>query len=266
MLVRNTNFLSVNLHPNINSYNQIKNISKSTKQAATAINEKNAAKNSDESLKQKIKIVTDELKITEDSEQKFQYKMSILKEKQTNLNRINDIGNQIKDLSKQYKSSSHELNTSRIESKATDLLNTLMKKGDIKDGNIVEDNLFKLDNSNDNISIIFFKKIDKTQNIAKASNTVIITKDVDSSIKVSVKDLLEHPSIIDENILNPIQTSLKNVNESKLIVFSNFMKNYSMTNISIDKLYKLGAISSYTKDVKMKQQKSIYESICKSYC
>lgn len=268
MLIGNTNFLSGNIHMNNSNYNQLKKIPKSTNQIAAAIDKKNATQDSKEVLNQKIKAITDDLKSTEASEQKLQDKMSVLKEKETNLNKMNDIGTQLKDLSKQYKSDSSEMSAAKIESKAMDLLNnlnTLMDKNNTKEGNISKDKLFKLDNSNGNINIIFSKGIDTTQDLTKVNNTDITAKDVDSSIKVSIKDLLEKTSIIEENILNPIQTSLKNVNESKSIVFSDFIKDYTAATSSIDELSKLGALNSDGKDAKINEQKSIYDAICKSY-
>ncbi len=263
MIIRNTNFYSRNSFiKNINS-----NQSKNNSQIANVV-KKNVNKDSKDVINQKIKVMTTELKNTENSEQKLKDKMSVLKEKEINLNKMNDIGTQLKDLSKQYKSDSSEMGAAKIESKAMDLLNdlnTLMDKNVTKESNIVEDKLFKLNNSDGKISIIFTKGVDTNQNLAKINNTNITTKDVNSSIKVSIKDLLEKPSIIEENILNPIQTSLKNVNESKSIVFSDFIKDYTAATNSIDELYKLGALDSDKKDAAMKHQKSIYESICKSY-
>jgi vacuolar-type H+-ATPase subunit I/STV1 len=266
MIIRNTNFYSRNSFINNINSNQSKNNS----QIANVV-KKNVNQSPKDITDQKIKIMNAQLTNVENSEHQLKNGMSVLKEKELGLNKISDIGNQLKELSKQYKNSySTEIDKSKIEDKAKDLLNNLedlMNKNKTEENNIVGDKLLKLTDSEGNTNIIFSKGIDITLDFDKVNNTnITTTKDVNHfSSNVSVKTLLENPSIIEKRILNPVQTATKDINESKSIVYSSFIKEYSSAKDSIDELFKIGGMSKYIKDKKMNQQKSMYDEISKLY-
>lgn len=69
--------------------------------------------------------------------------------------------------------------------------------------------------------------------------------------KISVKILLKKIFIIEERILKLVQKVIKDVNDKKNYVYIKFMDEYLELIILINKLFNLGGISEYEKDVKL---------------
>lgn len=243
------------------------------KQLQKALNNNIITKNKnvslDELMKQKIRNMNSQLARSKNSEQQSQSGMSILQEKKVGLDNIKDISDQLKELSKQYVNSDLSKNDkSEIKKKAEKLLN---KMGSImnqnEENNIVGDKIIQRKSSDGKSNVILSKGLDiildsgKLDN-AKPSN---ISDDKHFSSNVSVENLLKNPSIIEERILNPVQKAIEKIGDAKSVLYGDFMKEYTLATSSIDGLFKIGGISSYTKDKKMLQQTSMYIDISALY-
>jgi len=227
---------------------------------------------SEEIMKQKIRNMNNQLTLSQNSEQQIESGMSTLQEKEVGLDNIKDIGNQFKELSKQYANCDlSENDKSKIQKQVGELLNNLGNlMNQNEENNIVGDKTIQLNGSDGKTSIIFSKGLNITLDSGKLddtkpSNTYETDNDKHFSSNVIVDALLENPSIIEERILNPVQKALEKVDDAKSIVYGNFMKEYSSATGSINGLFKIGGISSYTKDSKMLQQKSMYITISALY-
>ena len=227
---------------------------------------------SEEIMKQKIRDMNNQLSLSQNLEQQTESGMSTLKEKEIGLDNIKDIGNKLKELSKQY---THfdlsEDDKSKIEKQTGELLNSL---GSIinqnAENNIVGEKTIQLNDTDGKSNIILSKGFNITLDFGKPhdikpSNTVKPDNDNHFLSNVTVSDLLENPSIIEERILNPVQMAIEKVDSSKSIIYSKFIKEYSLSTSSIDGLFKLGGISSYIKDSKMLQQQSLYIRMSELY-
>ena len=251
------NSINQHLQKVLNNNNIINNIKKSS---------------FEESMKQKIRNMNDQLALSQNSEQQIESGMSILQEKEVGLDNIKDIGNQLKELSKQYANSDlSENDKSKIEKQTGELLNnlgSLMNQNE--ENNTVGDKIIQLNRSDGKTSVILSKGFNITLDFGKLcdtkpSSTDETDNDMHFSSKISIDDLLENSSIIEERILNPVQKAIEKVDASKSIVYGDFMKEYSSATSLIDVLSKIGGISAYTKDSKMLQQKSMYITISALY-
>lgn len=273
MIIGNVNSYAKNPYINNSNYKQLQKILNSNNKIAT-LEKKEANKNPEDLIKQKVKSMNTLLMVIQNSQQQIQSGMSILQEKKIGLDNINDIGDQLKELAKLYKKSDlSESDKSEIEKKAGDLLNNLgniMNKNKTQKNNIVGDKIIQLSGSDGNTSTIISEGINIDLDFGKLVDTKVSStgeKDDDKhfSSNVSIKTLLENPSIIDERISKPVQKSIEKVDSSKSILYSNFMKEYISATSSIDELFKKGGISAYAKDVKILQQKSMYIAVSVLY-
>lgn len=270
MIIGNINSYSKNLYTNNSNYKQLQKVHNSNNKAADIVN-KNVNQKPEDITKQKMKNINTQLMLIENSEQQIQSGMSVLQEKEVGLNKINDIGNQLKELSEQYKKSDlSEKDKSEIEKKAEELLNNLgnlMNYNKKEENNIVGDKLIELTGSDSKTDVILSKGIDITLDFGKVDDTKINNTKDDKhfSSNVSVKTLLENASIIKERILTPVQTAIEKVHDSKSIVYGKFIKEYTSAKDSIDELFKIGGISAYQKDIKMRHQNLAYIAVSELY-
>ncbi|MBU3182326.1 hypothetical protein [Clostridium psychrophilum] len=247
------------------------------KQLQKVLNNNNIITNSqkstsDELMKQKIRNMNDQLALSQNSEQQIESGMSTLKEKETGLGNIKDIGNKLKEISNLYANPDlSEDDKSKIEKQTGELLNNLESlMNQNEENNILGDKTIQLNGSEGKTSVILSKVLNITLDFGKLdetkpSNTDKTDNDKHFLSKVSVDDLLENPSIIEERILNPVQKAIEKVDAAKSILYGNFMKEYSAATSSIDGLFKIGGISAYIKDSKMLHQKSMYITISALY-
>jgi len=273
MIIGNVNSYSKNPYINNSNYKQLQKVLNSNYKIAT-LEKKEANKNPEDLIKQKVKSMNTLLMVIQNSQQQIQSGMSILQEKKVGLDKINDISDQLKELAKIYKKS--DLSKSdklEIEKKAGDLLNNLgniMNQNKTEKNNIVGDKIIQLNGSDGNTSTIKSEGVNIELDFGKLVDvkvSSIIEKDDDKHFfsNVNIKTLLENPSIIDERISKPVQDNIEKVNSSKSILYNNFMKEYTSATSSIDELFKICGISAYAKDIKILQQKSMYVSVCASY-
>lgn len=247
---------------NTNSYLKNLYVHSSNNKFATIENKK-VNTNPKDDINQQIKRIKTQLSIVQNSEEEIQSRMLVLQEKKTGLNNINDIGNQLKDLAEKYKKSDlNENDKYNIEKKASDLLKNLDSIINT-DNSSVGDKIIKLTGSDGKSNIIYSKGIDITLDSGKIDDTKPINaKDYKHfSSNVDIKTLLKDSSIIEERISKPVQTIISSVHDSQSIVYNSFMKEYLSATDSIDKLFNMGGISAYERDLKMFNQTSMYISM-----
>lgn len=273
MIIGNVNSYFKNPYINNGNYKQLQKVLSSNNRIAT-INKKDATQGPEALMKQKIRNMKTQLGDSENSEQQLKNGMSVLQEKQEGLDNINDVGNQLKELSTQYKKSDlSEKDKLEIEKKAGELLNNLdnlMNQNKTEENNIVGDKVIQLKASDGKTSTILSKGIDITldfdkEDSTKPSNTDKTDPNKHFSSNVSIKTLLENPSIIEKRILNPVQKVIEDVHDSKSIIYHNFIEEYSLATSSIDELFKIKGISAREKDSKMLQQKAMYIAVSALY-
>ena len=273
MIIGNVNSYLKTLSINNSNYKHLQKVL-NTNNKINTIKKKDATQTPEELLKQKIRNMKTQLKNTENAEQELKNGMSILQEKNKGLDNINNIGSQLKELSTQYnKSDLSESDKSEIEKKAGELLNDLdklMNQNKTEESNIVGDKIIRLNGSDGKTSIVFSKGIDITLDFVKGedtkpSNANKTDNDKYFSSNVSIKTLLQNPSIIEEKIFTPIQKVKEKVHDSKSIIYRNFMQEYSSATSSINELFKIGGINARTKNLQILQQKSMYNEVSALY-
>ena len=213
MIIGNRNSYLKNPYVNNNNYTQQNKVLNNNNKIATA-EKKSVSLSPDIITKKKIKALKNQLNDIETSEQQLQSGMSTLHQKETGLNNITDIGNQLTELSKQYKKSDlSEKDKLEIEKKADELINNLgrlMNDNKTEENNIVGNKKIQLNSSDGKSTTILSKGIDITLDLDKVDKTKLNNPKDDKhfSSNVSVKTLLENHSIIQERMLNPVQSDV----------------------------------------------------------
>lgn len=276
MMVQNILTKNSNMNNNINTESRFnKNTHKKniafTDASQKLINNKLAT---DEQMKKKIAYLTYQLKVNQASEQQAQTGMSALQEKKEGLEEINAIGEKLKELAGQYNSSNlSDEDKGTIKSQADELINDLDK--------VMNNTKF------DNKSIMGTSTVNlldsgvTMRTITSNSFSIKLDLDCSDTTKFSMDEkphsnplsddhfyndlstdtILENPNIIKEKIINPVQKAIKDVNTAESTVYDIFTNEYAAATESVNKLFKLGAISIFQYLTQEAIQKALFTDI-----